>query len=133
MALIDGKKLESARERLGKSQKEVGGVIGLTQGSYSVREKTGKFEDEELEKICGFLNIKMEQIQLDDQEVNIKRWDYLLAKSIQAESTLTILLESVAELLAKATNTPATRILADLKKAVNSLSEEALDELRLLK
>lgn len=126
--MFDGKKIEELRSLKGKNQTDTAKAIGLTQSAYSVREKTGNFEDDQILKLCRFLGIKKEQIELNDLKVN--ELTFITNKLIQTESALKIILSAQAEIIAKLTNGNATKIRTDLESAVDSLSKQALEQLQ---
>ncbi len=129
MSLVDGKKLEALRDLKGKRQGAVAKEIGISQGAYSVREKTGSFSPEEITKICAFLGIKKEQIELNE-DVRVNELTFLTNKAIQTESALKVLLGAMAEILAKQGGGNVTKIRADLESTVDSLSRQALEQLQ---
>lgn len=125
MFRVDPIKLEEARNGKGKSQGDLGKTIGISQGAYSTREKTGTFSEEEVIKICKYLGIKKEQIQLNV----VNDFSYLINKAIQTESALKVILSTQAEILAKLTNGNVTKIRIDLESVVDNLSKQALEQL----
>jgi predicted XRE-type DNA-binding protein len=127
---VDTKKIEEIRKAKGKdlNQGVIAKALDISQSNYSTKLKTGDFTDNEIDKICELLDIKKEQIEL--KEISIKELTFLINKSIQNESALKVILSTQAEIIAKLSNGNATKIRLDLESVVDSLSKQALEQLR---
>lgn len=124
-------RLKELRKKKGVNQETLCEVLEISQSTYSAKEKTGDFTDEELKKIARVLNVNVEELESNSNNAHIGDVAQFLAeKAVQQESMLRVLLSAVGELLAEKEGITSEEMKARLIKAVNSQSLRTLDKLK---